>query len=798
MRKLLLLLFVIFIPIVLYSQEFIDYKIAKDKTIKFEISNNYFFVKINESKMNKSNMDEYVQVTKNMALIKHACNDVNFELNCLNLKNKFKDQLLLIEPVLIYKDGIKQVCNNEITLKLTNEYPIESIIGNGQYIVTKNPHVKNQYLIKFENKGTKKIFELIGKLNENLYVEFAEPNFIRFLAPSISDPYFDYQWSIRNQGYLGGIVDADMDVDAAWSFATGEDIKIAVIDEGVDLQHPDLVTNLLPGYDATGNNSDGAPNINNNDAHGTCCAGIISAKSNDIGIAGVAYNAKIIPIRVAYSTGYPIGDYRRHWVIDDTWVQDGIYEAVNRGADIISNSWGGGNPSINITNAINNAVDNGRNGKGCVVLFSSGNDNSSVSYPATLEKVIAVGATGMCDERKSPSSCDNEDWWGSNYGDELDIVAPGVNIYSADISGTNGYSVGDYLDNFNGTSSACPNAAGVAALILSINPNFSQIEVRRILESSTDKLPGYNYFNSPVHPNGSWNNKIGYGRVNAMQAIYNCFIISGPSPVCISNSTFTLNNVPAGFTVNWDCSDNMEIVTENDSGCYICSLNGLNGIGTVSATIFISDNDSIIVEKEVWVGRPNKPVTSPSQSSMTDAQVGDIIPVEIISVEGGDKNMGNWWASGSISVSNPFLNPGTGMIFDADALGYGYWYVNVSNDCGTSYNTSGTVDVSNSGSGGLLGGLSLTLSPNPVSSEMTIDIEEEANTSKTTKSTQANTKYQVYIYHTVKGLVYTNVFTDSNFIVNANKIADGSYILKVVSSEGKVGQVHFIKGNKLF
>ena len=195
-----------------------------------------------------------------------------------------------------------------------------------------------------------------------------------------------------------------------------------------------------------------------------------------------------------------------------------------------------------------------------------------------------------------------------------------------------------------------------------------------------------------------------------------------------------------------------------------------------------------------YLSVPTKPITIPAQSSMTEAGVGDIVSVNIISVEGGDKNLGNWSASGTISISNPFMNPGAGMVFDADAVGYGFWYVNVSNECGTSYNTSGTVNVSSSG-GGLPGGLSLTISPNPVSSEMVIDIEDESSKTKTSKATYEKTKYHVYIYHSVRGLAFTNIFMNKNFRINTNKLADGAYILKVVSSEGNVGQVHFLKGN---
>ena len=238
-----------------------------------------------------------------------------------------------------------------------------------------------------------------------------------------------------------------MDVDLAWSHSTGEGIKVAIIDEGVDLNHPDLSTNLINGYDATNRSSAGHPS--GDDAHGTACAGIVaSVANNSTGTAGVAYNAKIMPIRIAYSFNYRGQSY---WNTSNSWIADGINWAVDNGANILSNSWGGGSPSNLITDAIDNAVINGREGKGALVLFAAGNANSAVSYPATLSQVIAVGASSMCDERKSPNSCDGEYWWGSNYGTDLDILSPGVKIYATDISGRNGYSTGDYISNFNGT-----------------------------------------------------------------------------------------------------------------------------------------------------------------------------------------------------------------------------------------------------------------------------------------------------------------------------------------------------------
>ncbi len=534
---------ILVLPISILAQENLSYK-SNNQNIGFKVSTTEFYVKFNsltkKSLKLQLKTENITEFSNNYAIVKinNLSNKNNFKKQKSELVNKFQFQK--IEPVLIYKDGTKQVCNEEIIIKLTNKDVLETLLKDYSYTLKENEFVKDQFLIKINNIATNEIFKLVEKLEQNSNIIFAEPNFTRFLRPHTNDPYFNSQWSIKNQGYLGGTNDADMDVEEAWNFATGSGIKVAIIDEGVDLTHPDLTPNLLSGYDATGNNSNGAPNETTNDGHGTSCAGIIASVANNTeGTVGVAYNTKIIPVRIAYSNGYPLGDSRRKWIVEDDWIVNGINWAVQNGADILSNSWSGGSPSTAITNTINNAVNKGRNLKGCIVLFSSGNYNTNLSYPATLNSVIAVGASSMCDERKrstsnasqlsgslvqpdpNGTSCDGEFWWGSNFGNEIDIVAPGVQIYTTDISGSAGYSTGDYKSNFNGTSSACPNAAGVAALILSVNPNFTQTQVREILETTTDKIGNtpYNVTFRNYDATQTWNNQVGYGRLNALSAV---------------------------------------------------------------------------------------------------------------------------------------------------------------------------------------------------------------------------------------------------------------------------------------
>ncbi len=387
-------------------------------------------------------------------------------------------------------------------------------------------------------KSGEDIFNLCRQLVQDSIVSMAEPVYFRIIKRQ--NPLRPQQWNIRNDGSVpGSVIGADMGVEGAWRYSTGIGIRVAIIDDGVDLDHPDLQGNLLPGYDATGANSGGAPIPSN--GHGTNCAGIIAAVDNNIGTIGVAYQAKIIPIRMG------IVNSQGNFETTDARISDCFNEAVSRGADVLSNSWGNGSTSVLFDLAINNALSNGRRGLGSVIVFSTGNENRAVSYPASDERVIAVGASTPCDTRKRSSrnpadlstgvvadpldySCDGERHWGSNYGTSLDVLAPGVMIRTTDNTGDDGIVAGDYNQQFNGTSAACPNAAAVVALILSANPNLTGKEARDILEQTCYKLPGEAYrSNVAGQPNGTWSDQSGYGRINAELAVCRAKSICGES-----------------------------------------------------------------------------------------------------------------------------------------------------------------------------------------------------------------------------------------------------------------------------
>ncbi|HNB81024.1 MAG TPA: S8 family serine peptidase, partial [Chitinophagaceae bacterium] len=345
-----------------------------------------------------------------------------------------------------------------------------------------------------------------------------QPDWMMLYTPdSPNDPFYSYQWALKNTGtaiQYNGIPNADIHAEAAWTVTTGNNqIRTAILDSGVDTLHPDLQANMIGGFDGTGLGTQGA--ATGNDAHGTCCAGIVAAvQNNNTGISGVAPNTKIIPVRIAYSTN-------GSWITAYSWITNCIDWAWNQGqADILSNSWSGGVNSVLVNEALNRATTLGRGGKGCAVVFSAGNDNGPVSYPATLENVISVTAMSMCNERKSTNSCDGENWWGSNYGSGTDVSAPGVKIYTCDLQGNTGFTNTNYYSTFNGTSAAAPMVAGVLALIYSVQPSLTMQQARQILELSCEKSGSYVYqLGVAGQPNGSWSNELGYGRVHAAAAV---------------------------------------------------------------------------------------------------------------------------------------------------------------------------------------------------------------------------------------------------------------------------------------
>lgn len=348
--------------------------------------------------------------------------------------------------------------------------------------------------------GVALAFKLSREVYERGGVKASHPNFVRSitkLGPSRATKVV--QWALHNEGETG-LYGADVGAHAAWTITKGvADVVVAVLDEGVDTLHTALKAAVFAQADFVEDHDTAAPD--GDDAHGTACAGIAVSRSSSA--SGLAPRASLMAVRIAKSDG------AGNWIFDDFRTADAIDWAWQHGAHVLSNSWGGGPPVDGITNAFERARTQGRGGKGCVVVIAAGNEEGSVSYPGTLPEVLTVGASNQWDQRKTRTSRDGEDWWGSNSGPALDLLAPGVQIRTTDIRGSRGYDLGSYTNRFNGTSSATPHVAGAAALILSAAPDLTEGEVREAIKTTCDRVPGQK----------GWNVREGHGRLNAYAAL---------------------------------------------------------------------------------------------------------------------------------------------------------------------------------------------------------------------------------------------------------------------------------------
>jgi subtilisin family serine protease len=470
-------------------------------------------------------------------------------------------------------------------------------------------------------------------------VLFAHPNCLiaAQLDHTPNDEYFGHQFPLDNahqeindREHHMGTWDADVDAPEAWDITQGSsDVVIAVIDEGVDVTHPDLDANIwenpgevggttgvdddnngyvddVRGWDFVGNDNDPTPNEDN--YHGDAAAGVAAAEQdNGEGVSGVAPHCKIMPLRMGFFGS------------SSTWADfaHAIEYAWKNGADVISNSWGFGfteadsNFAPAIKQAIINATTLGRGGLGCVVCCSAGNSAQHsavpslpgfVHFPANVHVpgVLTVGASDRDDRQAdySPTS------------GLIDIVAPSqravpyaiygekAEVWSTDIPGEHGQNSNNdefpgeelpssgtnylaYTGRFGGTSAACPLVAGIAALVLSEEPGLTQLQVFDRLTTSADKVGGYTYTGQdPAHGHSS---ALGYGRVNAFKALHKVWVITPDGGRTV---------VPLGqtFTVQWGTNDPLlnkaEIRLSSDGGQTfpVALASGINNTGQFTLT----------------------------------------------------------------------------------------------------------------------------------------------------------------------------------------------------------------------
>ncbi len=373
------------------------------------------------------------------------------------------------------------------------------------------------YLLEFD--ASDGVPSVVAAYEASAAVEYAEPDHVirAFLVPN--DARYREQWAHTK-----------VQAERAWDITTGSsDVVIAIVDTGVHYGHEDLAANMWAnsgetpgnGIDDDGNgyvddvygydfyNYDGDPF--DDYGHGTHCAGIAAAATNNsTGVAGAAWDCKIMAVKFLSSTGY--GGL--------AGAVASIRYAVDQGADVISNSWGGGGFSETLNGAIADAY-----AQGVFLVASAGNSNSSsVHYPAGYQRMMSVAATDSQDQKASFSS----------YGSWVDVAAPGVGILSTvPPSGGLGDPSGYRL--LNGTSMACPHLAGLAALLIGNDSTASNGKIAGTLASTADNIdetnPGFEGF-------------LGGGRVNAYQAL-----TATPHPVLRVTQIEPDNPLQAGATV---------------------------------------------------------------------------------------------------------------------------------------------------------------------------------------------------------------------------------------------------------
>ncbi len=322
----------------------------------------------------------------------------------------------------------------------------------------------------------------LQRLRNNRDVEFAEPNYLLTAYAQPNDPQFDILWAMNNIGQTGGVRDADIDALEAWDLQVGGDVIIAVVDSGVDYNHPDLAANIwrntgeIPGNgrDDDGNgyvddtrgwdfaNDDNDPMDDN--SHGTHVAGTIAARGNNgQGVVGVNWSARIMALKFLTRSGAG----------SSADAIAAIDYAVANGARVINASWGGGPYSAAMFSALSAAND-----AGVLFVAAAGNEgrnnDNTPSYPADydLPNVISVAATDDADTLAGFSN------FGAN---SVDLGAPGVNILST--TPANGYT------SYSGTSMAAPHVAGVAGLLVAADPGIGITALRAALLDSADVLP---------------------------------------------------------------------------------------------------------------------------------------------------------------------------------------------------------------------------------------------------------------------------------------------------------------------
>lgn len=461
-------------------------------------------------------------------------------------KNSYDTTVTSIEYLIEGENGTYVEMSNRFYVQLydsINDIPLLNQIAHetNAAVVGKVPYMPDWYELLAYNSYPNNTLELSNYFYETGLFRNIDPGFILHFTSStsacVSDSHFSYQWG------MNAIKACD-----AWDITTGSpNIKIAIIDRGIDRNHDEFTLNhFVNKYDCHSRDTTGYQIYTD---HGNWVCGVISSDHNHAQIAGVAPDCKIIPI------SYSLQDTTI--VAED--LATGFAWAASHGADVINCSWGDHNTFTYLhrpilESAIHDALTFGRNGKGCVIVFSAGNQNSQqLDYPGRVfPEILTVGAMKSDSTKREDSS----------WGYDLDVMAPGDNIYTTDIWNEYIYA--------SQTSLATPHVSGIAGLMLSVNPDLTRQEVTDIIESTARKVQpsgvNYNYYDYSTttgRPNGKWDLEMGYGLVNAYAAVAKArdTQIRGPKEICDGDTAkyYLIHPLQQGETVAWTTYSGMDL-----------------------------------------------------------------------------------------------------------------------------------------------------------------------------------------------------------------------------------------------
>lgn len=685
-----------------------------------------------------------------------------------------------------YKEG-------ELLVKFERNINVRNVLSETEFrdtnvdIIRYFPHLGIWYL-KFD-ESKRNDAEVLSQLRSDNRVVNAQFNhFVTLRSKSSNEPndeFFEEQWSLNNTGQTGGTLGVDISALDAWNITTGnngltalgDEIVIAVIDDGFDLDHEDLnFTSKTYNAYIDSEDPEDIPLAN----HGTHVSGIIGAiGNNEEGIAGVMWDTKILPVVVDANGGlqevtvvaaydYVLGLRKEY---NNTSGQAGKYIVATNSSFGVDYGepedfplWCAAYDSLGVHGILN------------VVATMNQNEN--------VDEVGDVPSACSGPYLISVTNTDHNDNLNAAYGlTTVDLGAPGTNIFSTFI--------GDNYGAWSGTSFAAPHVAGTVGLIYSIlpseilthykdNPTLASLDIKAWILNSVDLI-------------GSLENKtVTGGRLNGHKAIVEMLgfdpqsvSLTGPNLVCSSGFfVYSLNDLPPDVNILWSHSNNLEAVWDSNTGpAYrvVSKTGSVSGSGWVRANV-----NGIYFTKNMWVGKPAQPTTNPSGYPTVEMQIGSMLSISVVSSPGASGGDFIWEIDGSIEEMS---NNGLTCTVEATDYGWGNFWVQSTNQCGISPKGGGSVNVTSDGGGGLPVPKSVSVFPNPTSNMITLEIENNPETAQFIAAEK-----ELFIYDKNEKLLKYAKFRGARHNMSLQSLRPDVYLLKL-TGDGEQYSQKIVKEN---